>query len=125
MMTKGNHKLERIEYRRGRAIARVTIGIYAPTLPAITVVSDIMSDYPYTNAYYGLMVNISLHLAKTVADIDKGVIAEEFKPFAPKTKIVYFLRPLHAIEELEETPPQQVRFSLLPLPLYGASTLIE
>jgi len=102
MMKHKIYKLERIEYVRGRVVKRVIVGIYAGNIPAMELIRDIMADYPLSGAYYGLQVNIMLHLARSVDDINLGVIAREFKQFAPKTNVLYYLRLQPEHEKTEE-----------------------
>jgi len=96
------YKLERIEYVRGRVVKRVTVGEYDGHIPSMELIRDVMADYPQSGAYYGLQVNIMLHLACNVDDINLGVVAREFKTFAPKTNVVYYLLLAKRHEETEE-----------------------
>jgi len=102
MMKNKIFRLERVEYVRGRQVQRIIVGEYAGNIPAMELIRDIMADYPQSGAYFGLQVNIMLHLARNVDDINLGVLAREFKQFAPKTNVLYYLSMHAEYEKIEE-----------------------
>jgi len=102
MMKNKIFRLERVEYVRGRQVKRIVVGEYAGYEPAMELIRDVMADYPQSGAYFGLQVNIMLHLAQRVDDINLGVIAREFKTFAPKTNVLYYIMLHEKLEKPEE-----------------------
>jgi len=96
------YRLTRVQSVRGSVVERVNIGEYAGYIPAMELIRDVMADYPQSGAYFGLQVNIMLHLACNVDDINIGVVAREFKQFSPETNVKYCLSMYTEFEKTEE-----------------------